>query len=166
MAPLIPFVLVAYVLLYVFAFSIRPLPSIPNLLSASRAQKAQIPLQDTLDAWLQREEAIALDKLLANVAPGGSNVEGAAAGSVIASPSREHPNYFYQCEPAPASSLEHALLIQSCRGARCSHHDFHARRYLCRRSLLRALFEAFRHSRRLRRPPIQTAAHAEPLRSI
>ncbi|KAF2473827.1 uncharacterized protein BDR25DRAFT_256741 [Lindgomyces ingoldianus] len=96
MALLIPFVLAAYVLLYAFAFTIPPLPPISNFLSVGHAQQAQKPLQDTLDAWLEREERIALDKLLANVAPGGRNVKDAAPGSVIASPSREHPNYFYQ----------------------------------------------------------------------
>ena len=95
MALLVPFVLVAYVLLYAFAFSIPPLPDFASIGHFGQAQK---PLQDTLGAWIQREEKIALQKLLANVSPGGRNVEDAVKGSVIASPSREHPNYFYQCE--------------------------------------------------------------------
>ncbi|KAF2263332.1 hypothetical protein CC78DRAFT_534106 [Lojkania enalia] len=96
MALLVPFVLVAYVALYAVAFSIPPLHSLPNFLGAENAQDAQKPLQNPLDAWIQREESIALDNLLANVAPGGRNVRDAVKGSVIASPSRQHPNYFYQ----------------------------------------------------------------------
>lgn len=95
---LIPFVVVAYLCLYISAFSIPPLPPISNILSAAYAQQAQKPLQDTLDAWIAKEERIALDKLLANIAPVGHNVRDAKAGSVIASPSREEPNYFYQCK--------------------------------------------------------------------
>ncbi|KAF2188252.1 glycoside hydrolase family 15 protein [Zopfia rhizophila CBS 207.26] len=96
MTLLIPFVLIAYILLYAFAFSIPPLPPIPNLLKVGHTLQTQKPLQDTLDAWLEREEIIALDRLLANVAPDGTNVKDAVSGSVIASPSRKHPNYFYQ----------------------------------------------------------------------
>jgi glucoamylase len=94
MALLIPLVFVAYFVLYAFAFSIPPAVT---WLGVGHAQHAQEPLQDSLDSWLAEEEKIALDKLLANVAPLGKNVQDAAPGSVIASPSREHPNYFYQC---------------------------------------------------------------------
>lgn len=97
MAPLIPFVLLAHVVLNAFAFSIPPLPPLSNFLGVGQAQQAQTPLQDTLDTWIEWEQRIALDKLLANVSPGGRNVKEARPGSVIASPSREHPNYYYQC---------------------------------------------------------------------
>ncbi|KAF2651742.1 glycoside hydrolase family 15 protein [Lophiostoma macrostomum CBS 122681] len=93
MALLIPFVFLAYIVLYAFAFSIPPAAS---WLGVGHAQHVQEPLQDSFESWLVEEEKIALDKLLANVAPGGRNVQDAAPGSVIASPSREHPNYFYQ----------------------------------------------------------------------
>lgn len=84
---------------YTYAFSIPPLPHL-NFLGAANAQKQQQPLQDTLDAWIQQEERIALDKLLANVSPGGHNVEGqgVAPGTVVASPSQDGPDYWYQCE--------------------------------------------------------------------
>ncbi|KAF2458857.1 glucoamylase I precursor [Lineolata rhizophorae] len=87
---LVPFVLVAYGVLYALAYSIPPLP-----------ESWQRPLQealsrDSLDSWLEREEDIAIDRLLDNVAPGGRNVRDAAPGTVIASPSRHHPNYYYQ----------------------------------------------------------------------
>lgn len=82
------------------AFSIPPLPHLNHLLGVSQAQQHQQPLQDTLDVWIQREETIALDKLLANVAPGGSNVDGkgVAPGTVVASPSTNEPDYWYQCK--------------------------------------------------------------------
>lgn len=81
------------------AFSIPPLAQPNHFLGVGHARSQQQPLQDSLDAWLQREERIALEKLLANVAPGGRNVEGkgVADGTVIASPSQDQPDYWYQC---------------------------------------------------------------------
>ena len=93
MALLVPVVLAAYVLLYAFASAIPPLPHI----QAIGQRPLQLNPQSSLDDWLEKEEEIAIDNLLANVAPGGRNVRGAAPGSVIASPSRKHPNYYYQC---------------------------------------------------------------------
>lgn len=92
----------AYLFLYALA------SSIPNVHGAT-----QIPLRtgthgstlqaqnklstdQSLEEWLQAEEVIALQKLLANVAPGGQHTPGAAPGTVIASPSKEHPDYYYQ----------------------------------------------------------------------
>jgi glucoamylase len=98
MALMVPFIFLAYLFLYAFALSI---PTVPNLFSIGRAQQQQV-LQGPLDTWIQQQEKLALDKLLGNVAPGGQNVKDAAKGSVIASPSREHPNYFYQCERGEA----------------------------------------------------------------
>lgn len=84
---------------YAYAFSIPSLPHL-NFPGAANAQKQQQPLQDTLDTWIQQEEQIALDKLLANVSPGGRNVQGqgVAPGTVVASPSRNDPDYWYQCK--------------------------------------------------------------------
>ncbi|KAL5115656.1 Glucoamylase, intracellular sporulation-specific [Pleosporales sp. CAS-2024a] len=88
----------AYVLAHVAAFSIPPLSHLNPFLSLGQAQKQQQPLQDTLNTWIDKEERIALERLLANVAPGGSNVEGkgVAPGTVIASPSTDEPDYWYQ----------------------------------------------------------------------
>lgn len=103
MALLIPLVFLAYVLLYVLAFSVPPLPFFPLLLDQTPLQK---PVQnhllsttprDDFELWLEKEEEVALDRLFANVAPGGRNVPDAVPGTVIASPSREHPNYYFQC---------------------------------------------------------------------
>jgi glucoamylase len=81
------------------AFSVPPLPHLNHFLGVDNTQKQQQPLHDSLDAWVKKEERIALEKLLANVAPGGRNVEGrdVAPGTVIASPSTDEPNYWYQC---------------------------------------------------------------------
>lgn len=82
------------------AFSLPPLPPIRHFLGPSHAPSQQQPLHDTLDAWIDTQEQIALERLLANVAPGGRNVQGkrVAPGTVIASPSTDEPDYWYQCE--------------------------------------------------------------------
>jgi glucoamylase len=81
------------------AFSIPPLPPLNHFLGVGHAQEQQQPLQDNLETWIEQEERIALDKLLANVAPGGRNVlgKGVVPGTVVASPSTDEPNYWYQC---------------------------------------------------------------------
>lgn len=102
MFPVVPFVVVAYLALYAFAFSIptdflanqRPLREQVAWLAK---EKADLGPQSSLDAWIQEEEKVALKRLLANIAPGGANARDAAPGSVIASPSKQHPNYYYQC---------------------------------------------------------------------
>ncbi|CUS14271.1 unnamed protein product [Tuber aestivum] len=53
------------------------------------------PVGDLGD-WINLEKALAFQYLLDNIAPNGVNTEGCAAGTVIASPSKDHPNYFYQ----------------------------------------------------------------------
>ncbi|KAK8231396.1 glucoamylase I precursor [Phyllosticta capitalensis] len=70
---------------------------IPSIQDAQKLL-AQAPLHSStaLETWLQDEENISVDRLLANIAPFGRNAQGAAAGTVLASPSREHPNYYYQ----------------------------------------------------------------------
>lgn len=97
-------VLLAGFVHHAYAFSIPRLPSLANFAGAGHAQQQQ-PLQDTFDAWIKQEERIALDKLLANVAPGGSNVKGkgVADGTVIASPSKEGPDYWFQCKHTQAN---------------------------------------------------------------
>jgi glucoamylase len=94
------FVLVAYVTLCTRAFSF---PAFANLLPFEQVKLQDEPLpQETLDEWISREEEIALERLLANIAPGGSNVGPETVnGTVIASPSRSHPDYYYQCTQYP-----------------------------------------------------------------
>jgi glucoamylase len=97
---LIQFFGVACIVLDAAAFSIPPLPHLNHFLGVGHAQKQQQPLQNTLEQWIEQEERIALDKLLANIAPGGRNVQGkgVAPGTVIASPSTQEPDYWYQCK--------------------------------------------------------------------
>lgn len=100
--PLVPFVLVAYLALYVFAFSIpsdlRPSQyTLGEQRERLAKEKVDLGPQSSLDAWIEDESKIALDNLLRNIAPGGANTPDAAGGTVIASPSKNHPNYYYQC---------------------------------------------------------------------
>lgn len=99
MLPLVPIVTVAYLALYTFAFSIPSnlRPSQRPLGESLQIEKTDLGPQSSLVSWLEQEEKIALDKLLRNVAPGGVNAPDAAPGTVIASPSKSHPNYYYQC---------------------------------------------------------------------
>lgn len=93
---------IACIALDASAFSIPPIPYLSHLGVGRAQQQQQQPLQETLDTWIGREERIALDRLLANVSPGGRNVEGKGVvpGTVVASPSREDPDYWYQCRQA------------------------------------------------------------------
>jgi glucoamylase len=99
MLPLVPIVVVAYLALYAFAFSIPSnlRPSQRPLGDSLQIEKTDLGPQSSLVSWLEQEEKTALDKLLRNVAPGGVNALHAAPGTVIASPSKSHPNYYYQC---------------------------------------------------------------------
>ncbi|KAF2396511.1 glucan-alpha-1,4-glucosidase-like protein [Trichodelitschia bisporula] len=90
MTVLFPFIVVAYLFLDVYAL-LQPQIFIPT-----HAWKASLNVDLSLDAWLQEEEKIALDNLLKNIAPGGSNCPDCVPGTVIASPSHAHPDYYYQ----------------------------------------------------------------------
>ncbi|KAH7394976.1 glucoamylase I precursor [Phaeosphaeria sp. MPI-PUGE-AT-0046c] len=89
---------IASIVLDASAFSIPPVPYLNHLGLGRAHQQQQQPLHETLDTWIVREEGIALDRLLANVAPGGRNVagKGVVPGTVVASPSQENPDYWYQ----------------------------------------------------------------------
>jgi glucoamylase len=95
----LPFVVIAYLVLYVLA---RSLPRRENgqipLINSLHEETTRLGPQLSLDAWIDWEENIALQKLLDNVAPGGANTRSAAPGTVIASPSRSYPDYYFQCK--------------------------------------------------------------------
>ncbi|PGH34488.1 glucoamylase [[Emmonsia] crescens] len=60
----------------------------------------QSPLQTpratgSLEAWIATESPYALQALLDNIGADGAKVKGAAAGIVVASPSKNEPDYFY-----------------------------------------------------------------------
>ena len=69
-----------------------------GLLGALAAQGAlgapapHAPRQAGLDEWLDAQEPIALAGVLANIGDSGSKAEGAAAGIVVASPSKSDPD--------------------------------------------------------------------------
>jgi len=99
MLPVISIVVVAYFLLYALAFSI-PIHFAgiqASLRQDLHLEKSELGPQSSFETWLQEEERIALDRLLRNVSPGGSNAPNAVPGTIIASPSREYPDYYYQC---------------------------------------------------------------------
>lgn len=100
MLPLLPLVCAAYLVLYAAAFSIPLNHHVAQtpLQNFIHAEKTDLGPQSSLDAWVEQEEKIALQKLLDNISPGGKNTEGAAPGTVIASPSKSEPNYYFQCK--------------------------------------------------------------------
>jgi hypothetical protein len=74
--------------------------SVPD---AQRQKPAAAPA-DNLDDWMAREEGVAIERLLDNAAPGGRHVVDLPAGAIVASPSREFPDYYYQCASTPCQS--------------------------------------------------------------
>ncbi|KAF2754367.1 hypothetical protein EJ05DRAFT_443389 [Pseudovirgaria hyperparasitica] len=89
-------IVIAYVVLYAFAFQLNPPWNLLEKYGKTAQQAISISTDVPLDHWLEEQEHIAIDKLLANVAPKGHEAQNAAWGTVIASPSRDHPNYFFQ----------------------------------------------------------------------
>ena len=106
MLPLIPFFFLAYLFLLACAATVFPQPATVHRPGREWFQPEQTTLgpQLTLDAWLDHEEKIALRNLLSNISPGGLNAPDAVPGTVIASPSKHHPDYYYQCRWLAAAS--------------------------------------------------------------
>ncbi|KAK3398628.1 Six-hairpin glycosidase-like protein [Sordaria brevicollis] len=67
----------------------------PTVISAAATDKKPWPQGVSLKSFIGTESKIALDGVLANIGPNGARVPGAGAGIVIASPTKENPNYFY-----------------------------------------------------------------------
>ena len=106
MLPVLSIVVFAYFFLYALAFSI-PIHFTRGQASLRQdlhLEKPELGPQSSFETWLQEEERMALNRLLRNVSPGGSNAPDAAPGTIIASPSREHPDYYYQCSTTVPSS--------------------------------------------------------------
>lgn len=61
-------------------------------LGVSVGVSANTAVADDLDSFVSSERAIALQGALNNIGPDGSEVAGASAGFVVASPSKENPN--------------------------------------------------------------------------
>ncbi|KAH6685101.1 glucoamylase [Plectosphaerella plurivora] len=56
---------------------------------------SQLSKRVNVDAWIAQELPIARAQLLCNVGPSGCNSAGVASGLVIASPSKQDPDYFF-----------------------------------------------------------------------
>jgi glucoamylase len=97
---LLPFLAIAYFVLYVLARSVPGGQQIGQqpLLHELHQEATKLGPQLSLSAWIAWEENIALEKLLDNVAPGGTNTHQAAPGTVIASPQANNPDYYFQCK--------------------------------------------------------------------
>ncbi|KAJ2970478.1 hypothetical protein NUW58_g9683 [Xylaria curta] len=65
------------------------------LAACSVANANNAPQANGLDAFIEKQRSISLQGVLNNIGPHGSRVPGAGAGSIIASPSTENPDYFY-----------------------------------------------------------------------
>ena len=164
MAKFIPFLLVTYTTLPLPAstFSIPPLSHLPAFLRTGAAQTPQVPLQDDLESWISWEESVAMRNLLANIAPKGQDLEGAVKGSVLASPSREHPNYFYQCRHLVVSRCLNTANIHI-RGPRCRDYYVYPRRCLRRRSCLQTFCPTLYCDRRLCSSSVETPTYLESI---
>ncbi|KAK2765066.1 hypothetical protein FQN54_008765 [Arachnomyces sp. PD_36] len=51
--------------------------------------------QSDIEAFIEKQRPVSLDGIVANIGPDGSGAQGAAAGIVVASPSKSDPDYFY-----------------------------------------------------------------------
>lgn len=75
-----------------FDSSVAKLGLLGSLLAQAALGAPNVPRQAGLDEWLDAQEPIATDGVLANIGSGGSKVEGAADGIVVASPSKSDPD--------------------------------------------------------------------------
>lgn len=92
---LLLFVVLSYLLLWALASTEFPSNQYP--INPKGAQQSSAASSGTsLEEWLHGEQDVALSKLLANIAP-GQNTEGVPNGTIVASPSKKDPDYFYQC---------------------------------------------------------------------
>jgi glucoamylase len=96
MLPVIAIVCVSYFILYAFASTIPQYAHQIPLSDSLHAEQTHLGVQFSLEAWLNRQESISLERLLDNISPGGKHAEHTVPGTVLASPSQEHPDYFYQ----------------------------------------------------------------------
>lgn len=91
MVGLVALMLASYALLFAFAVAAPA--------SALRSSRSGLDSRaSSIDAWIDSEYTIATNRLLDNISPSGANAQGAAPGTVLASPSKSNPDYYYQCE--------------------------------------------------------------------
>lgn len=73
-----------------------PSSSDPRQISLGAPHSSQVLTNEQLESWISEQRKTSWKYLLDNIAPRGLNAASAAAGTVIASPSKSYPNYFYQ----------------------------------------------------------------------
>lgn len=81
----------AALLLFYLSVSSAGLSSLPSFTDAVSFTKPKT----SLGSWIETEESIAYDQIYQNLG-GGARAKDAALGAVIASPSTEEPDYYYQ----------------------------------------------------------------------
>jgi hypothetical protein len=124
------FIVVAYFVLYVLALS-----KVQFATREYHEQQTELGPQLSLSAWIVQEKHVALHRLLQNIAPFGENAVDAAAGSVIASPSKHEPNYYYQCT-TPISVVD---CVNMNRDKRCCNYIVDTGQHLLAKCQLSAL---------------------------
>lgn len=75
--------------------------------AAGRVQRDLI--RRSVDSFVAAEEPIALSRLLCNIGSTGCYAAGAASGIVIASPSKNNPDYFYTWTRDSALTLKEVI---------------------------------------------------------
>ncbi len=66
--------------------------------------------QQEFDSWLRRQRSLSFRNILDNIAGIGSNVPDGLPGTVIASPSKHYPNYYYQWTRDAAITIKSLVL--------------------------------------------------------
>ncbi|XHG01109.1 hypothetical protein AWENTII_004511 [Aspergillus wentii] len=66
-----------------------------GVVSVLGADQVTLQAENLLDSWLEAETSYALDGILNNIGADGAKAIGGNAGIVIASPSKNSPDYFY-----------------------------------------------------------------------
>ncbi|GJN74336.1 glucoamylase precursor [Purpureocillium lilacinum] len=69
--------------------------AVQHVLGRAGASRQPLLLKRSVDSFIGTETPIALEQLLCNIGSDGCNAQGAASGAVIASPSKQDPDYFY-----------------------------------------------------------------------
>ncbi|KAI0409703.1 carbohydrate-binding module family 20 protein [Xylaria palmicola] len=75
--------------------STKSIVKLSALAACGVAVAGKLPRPSGLDAFVEEQRAISLQRVLNNIGPHGSRVPGAGAGVIVASPSTENPDYFY-----------------------------------------------------------------------
>ncbi|KAI8632130.1 carbohydrate-binding module family 20 protein [Xylariaceae sp. FL1651] len=76
-------------------FSTKTIAQLVVLALCSAASASNLPQAASLAAFVEKQRAVSLQGALNNIGPDGSQVPGAGAGVIVASPSTVNPNYFY-----------------------------------------------------------------------